>query len=398
MEGSTMNCKQCGESIPNGSLFCANCGSRIESVDESKHASPVVTTATTLESASETGSSPVSEAKAFVAEQSEQSVKPSTVGTISRVAFSILLGIFTFAFVVVFIALTVVRPTNIPNIIGRAEISRIIEDIGLTNEVVSEINDSIIIDISFDIDGIKDFLKRDTVSAEISKVAERYVTAITDSDFDYHITAREVVGFVRSVASDIRDEFGYRLTNEDYDMITESLNAEINLKDFRIGKLMENAGMNNAVPYLLLSVYPLIIVGVICVLLVFNIFMLNRKKVRAAFMITAIPFILSGLIYSVAGLLLGPFSGLLANSGIYNYVRVVAGIANLVLFPGIICLGIGVLTFAVYFVIKKLRKQPIVINYDAKRNKLWRMTGLITNMSLVITCAVCALLCYLNLP
>ncbi|MCL2627104.1 MAG: zinc ribbon domain-containing protein [Oscillospiraceae bacterium] len=389
-----MICKNCGETILEGAAFCANCGSKIEKtlVDENV-AEPVATApiVATIETVSNTGDEPP---PATVMELSPKSVSKRIV----RAVLSVLLALLAFVFVFTFIALLIVRPSNIPQIIATADVLVILEDTGLSDEIISDMNNSNVTGIEIDSYRLRDFLRRGNVSGEVGKIAERYVTAVMDGDYEYYISAREIVSFLRAISSDIRDEFDYRLTNEDYESITNTLNTDVNLKDYRIGKLLDDAGVDYAMPYLLLSAYPIIIIGILSTLLIFNIFMLHKRKVRAAFLIVSIPIALSGLICTVVGLLIGPFSGLFSGSGIYSFIRIASGAASAILILGLIAVMLGGLLLTVFFLIGRFRKQRPSKTDDVKIDNLWRITALISNVSMMVLCFSLSLICYLNLP
>ena len=439
-------CIRCGAANSEGSVFCGYCGNKFDDVSAAEtianpsyathidaaaatvpestadmtaaaYTSPVVEAAPAVDAAPVAYAAPVVDAAPDAYADPVNNATPDTYAIpdltaqfnqipehapmmpAARIALSTLFGILLFVFVSIFIALTAVRPANIPRIVEQADISLIAEEAGLDEEIINEINDTISNHIQVDIDSVKDFLRRDTVSAEVAKVAERYAAAFVDGDFDYHMTSREIISFIRSIAPDIRDEFDYRLTNEDYDAISEALREEVDLRDFRVGRLLEDAGVENfAMPFILLSVYPLIIVGILCIIFISDIFLVNRRKVRSALLISGIPLALSGLIFTAAGVFFNSIAGLFGNSEIGNYIGFAGGLANLFLLPGLICFAIGVLCIVAFFVIRTIKKLHQPKSSQKLSPKFWRFAVLIANGCALILCLVFSLVLYLNLP
>ena len=398
-----MICRNCGETINEGFAFCGSCGNKVaespvatETI--SANTAPVAVETATVLSISGTGAEPVSDANEELASPPVPQPPASTAKRTAKAILAVMLGVSGFAFIFVFIALTVVRPGNIPNILVGSDITRILEETGLSEEIINGINDSKLSGINVDIDSLKDFIRRKNVANEVGNVAERYVSAVTDGDFDYYLTSREIVSFLRAIASDIRDEFDYRLTSDDYDYIANSLTTDVNLKDYRVGVLLDDADIDVTIPYLLLSVYPFLIICFICVLLVFNIFLLYRNRVRTAFSIASIPFILSGLLCLITGLLIGPFSGLFSGTELYGLLRAAAGIAGLLIMPGLICLGIGVIFLVAFIFIEKKWKQYQPESPSEKNKKVWRCIGLTTNSAVLIACSIFTVLFLIDLP
>jgi len=110
-----------------------------------------------------------------------------------------------------------------------------------------------------------------------------------------YISPGEIVSLLKNVESDIYDVFGYKMTDADYNSIAASLIESDDLKEYRIEKILRDADMAVSFPYMLLSPYPLIVTGILCLLLFFDIFLFYRKKPGGAFLTAGIPLVLSGL-------------------------------------------------------------------------------------------------------
>jgi hypothetical protein len=298
----------------------------------------------------------------------------------------------TFALLSVSLALFFVRPANVPEIVKSVDFAVIIEQMDLSDEIIDNANKSGY-NLDIDIDDMKQFLKRENVSAEIGNATEKLVSAIQDGDYSYYLDSDEIIGLLKSVETDIRDEFDVSLTDEDYDSITKAL-EKTELEDYRVGKLMEEAKIDTAVPYLLFSGYPLLVVAFLCTLFVFDIFLVNRGGIHAAFLAVGIPIALSGALFASVGLFPGAlFGGLLG-----DYTGMVVGVAGLIAPIGIIVLAVGILAIVAFFVIRPLRKRLPPKNPGKSNTKTWRLVGLVANTSLLLASLVFALLLYLGMP
>jgi hypothetical protein len=379
-------CTNCGVTVHEGIIFCVNCGSRVEQTDD----------AVTVGETRENTAVPGVDNKMPVNADTVLS-PPSIPGKIAKAVLSVVLGVLLFLLLFIFVALTIVSPASIPQILATADISVILEEIGLLDDLIDGINSSRSVDIKVDIYSMKDFLERSNVSDELGKIAQRYATAITDGDFNYYLSEREIVGVLRTLSADIRDEFDYRLTSADFDSITDALYTEVNLRDYRIRNLLEDAGVDLTVPYVLLSMLTLIIVGILNALLIFNIFTLHRMKIHMAFLNIGIPIAVLGLKLTAAGVLIGFFSVLFSGSEIYDIVRVASGFAKVLVIPGLIVLLIGCLSFVAFFLIRKFRKKSSSKDLRKPSSKVWRNIVLITNLAVIFTCFILAILLLMGL-
>jgi len=319
--------------------------------------------------------------------------------TLSKTALSLLLSLFLFAFILAFILLTAARPGSAANAVKKADITWLLEETDIGNVIIDGLNASSLIKIEVDASVINRFLRRENVATEVGRVAEGYARAIAEANYDYYMSSRDITNFLRAVAPDIHDEFGIDLTDADYGVISDSVNNYVDLRDYSIGKLLGNTGMDAATPYMLLSVYPLIIAGLLGILVLFDIFLVHRKRIRTAFLFTGISLALSGVICFLAAMLFGPYSGLFSSSSFYGIVKMIVGVASSLAIPGLICLATGVISIAAFAVINKKRAQDIM-QMDSGRSdtKIWRITGLITNASILLISSAFTLLFFLNMP
>ena len=293
---------------------------------------------------------------------------PSPIGATVKALLTVLLVVLAFVAITVLNALTILRPANIANAIAEADVSWLLDEIGLSEGIVDIVNRTTVPEYApgvgnVDISGVTNFLRRENVKKELGKAVDGYVSAFVEGDYSHYITAEEIVGSLKALSPDMRNEFGVTLTDDDYKAIADMLNRN-ELEAYSLNSLLNELNKANvgfAMPYDRLSsiisnvfsVYPLIIVSIICVVLGLSIFLLHRKRVRLAFLYIGIPTVLSGLMYMAVGLL-GPFSGMVRNGGLYSAARFFSGFSNYAFSVGSVCLAIGLASFLVYFAMGSL--------------------------------------------
>lgn len=396
-----MICTQCGEPVSSDLAFCTNCGCMVDNASgtaEVDHANTEQQDIVQIESTPIVKQSEVSADDVKISSQFVERSAYSSIKKISLVSVSILFSIILLASIIIFFAFLMVRPKSIHTVITQTDIIGILDKSGLINEIIKNVYD-IGYDINdIDIYSIEAFIDRVSVREELGKVVDRYILAIKEKDLNYHITSKEIIDFLKAIAPDIRDVFGYKLTSDDYSATIDSDIFSETLSQFKVGVLLDRANADIAIPYILFSLYPLIVAGILCVTLLFNIFLLNRKNISGAFLCIGIPITIAGLLLSVVGLLFGPLSGLLSGSELYSVAIISNGYAYLSVYTGLICLGFSIITFeAIYFTARMRKKQlSAQSSSDAKPLRVWRNAGIIVNTSSLIVCSVLAVICLLD--
>ena len=327
---------------------------------------------------------------------------PSTAATITRVFLSVILGIFCFAFILIIVALVSVRPGNIPDIVAGADVTWVLEETDIGEVVVEGLNQSDFIEKNIDIDTIKDFINRENVAAEFGLIAEKYAQAIADGEFDYYLNSKEIVDSIKAIAPEIYEEFGASFTDEDFDLIADSIDEFVDLKEFSVAQVMEQSSVDVAVPHAIFSAYPLIIASLLCALVIIDIILLQRKKAGNALLAIGIPVSASGLVFLTFGLFIGPLTGLIAGNPVYGAFRLATGMTAAMLILGFVFLVLGVAAIILFSVAKKTRERRQLMTPDTQGGNTWGgntwiVIGLTTNLSMLTACAFLSLLFYLNL-
>ncbi|MCL2628243.1 MAG: hypothetical protein FWD44_06075 [Oscillospiraceae bacterium] len=334
---------------------------------------------------------------AMFSEELETTIPPQKspiIRVVAKTSLTVLLCIFGFVAFIVLAALSRINPENISTIIKSANTSKMMSIVDINDEVIDEINSSLIIDIEITANHIESLLNCENVIYYLGSEIEKFAVAISNGDGDFYLSTTDITGFLRSIRSDIHQEFEYWLTDEDFESIASALNEQVNLQDYSIGAILQQADISMIMAFMLFSVHPLIIAGILSVFFLLNIFLLQRKRIRTAFLSIAISLLLAGLAYIIASLFVGPFSGIFGDAA--RYIRIFPGLTIQLLIPGLILVTVGMIPLAAFFIIRAIIKNKTISFRIGNKAKVWHIAGLISNGVLLVILLAFILLCYLD--
>jgi hypothetical protein len=325
--------------------------------------------------------------------------KPSFAKSFFKAIISVFLSLLLFTFVTVFTLFLSLRPEKIPEIIAQADIAALFEQLGLSERAAQEANLSLQLGKEIDEGDIGDLLERSAVQEEIAAAVGEYILAAAEGDYGYYPSNRDVVNFLEEVASDIRSEIDYELSDYDYEVIKALLVEYDTLSLFSIENLLTDNGVDFALPYVLLSFNVLLIAAVLCFLVVANIFLLHRNRVRNAFLNAGIPLLLCGILFVMLSFVLEIVSGVFAGNVSLVISCLSASLASALFLPGLVCGAVGIaflLVFAIISIVKKLLKSQR--QSEIKNRAAWRLVGLAVNLVGLVVCGVLFFVCLQNAP
>ena len=252
-----------------------------------------------------------------------------------------LLSLLSMLFISTFLFLAVIRPGNIENFIGNTDITWVLEQTAVGEQVFGALENFPAYQyVPIEADEIDEFLQRENVTGELANVLGGFVYAFIEGNLDHHVTPNEIVHIARNLEPEIEDHFGYRMTENDFQILETTLN-NMDLEAFTIGRAIDETGMNIGLVSNAFSIYPLIILGVLSVMSLLTIFAVNGRNIPKALRAVGITILLPGLFYFPLGLILlslpNLFSGVM-----YMAVRFMGGPATLMMQYGIICVIIGI--------------------------------------------------------
>lgn len=283
--------------------------------------------------------------------------KAGLLRSVGRNTASIALCIVVFALLCACFALYILRDTIVsaPDLIVKTDLSRIADKTGLTETVLEQINPRVLQEYRIDAESVDKLLSRSGINDALSTVVSDYIDAIRDGDLSYHISARDLVRLLKRYESLIRDEFGYVITDRDYELIEEYLRDVVELEEYSAGALLEIAEVPAELPTLAVSPLPLITAAILCAVLIFDVFAVNRKRIRCAFMHLGVTAGLAGVAYTLVSFILpGMVPSVLRNI----IFAPPLDISLRILIFGVTALVAGILSIVVYVLIHILAKTP----------------------------------------
>ena len=274
-----------------------------------------------------------------------------------KAALSILLGLLLFATVFTMVAYLVLRPENMGRIVEEADIASALDDAGIAQQIASEAN-RLIADrglekygISYsEADGslpvseedVKEFLKNDSIKAEMRKLAYDYIEAALAGDYAYHIQSNDVVSFVQAISPEVYDKFGYRLTDDDYGAIADYVGQSVDLDSYSVGSIMDAGNEAGHVQRVLFSEYPFIICVILSALFALDAIVLHRRNIRLAFLNIGVPAVVAASVYVSIGVAAGSLIGALGGESLGALSALASGVSAIAFSYGLACGGIGV--------------------------------------------------------
>jgi hypothetical protein len=326
----------------------------------------------------------------------------------ASVTLSIFLGILLFAFVSCLVALAIVRPSNLPKAAAGAEIAWILDDAGVSEMVCNELRwISSISNSGFeyaptrgfakafnriDSDDLSALLRKRSVKTELGNVVGLYVDALAKGRWNYQISTKELINALKAIAPDVRDEFGYKLSNDDYKSLTKYVNAFRLPEEGRMDVLLGDA---EGIVYVLTTAFPSLIFGLLILLSVFNIFILHRKNFQALFLNLGFPVAISGVIFVAIWLAVGPLCFALGRDAEILFSRYLPWVVKMFLLAGLIALAVGIVLI-ICSVLANMAAARLGSRRAAEAPQFGGFQAILivvaTNVILVVSCGIVALI------
>jgi hypothetical protein len=307
---------------------------------------------------------------------------------ILKVMLSLLLGIMTLVSVSAFILLTIFRQNNVEDFAREIDPVWVIEDMGLQGVIAEHLNDIPHFYPVFDANGVEEFLKRDTVANELDDIVDGYLSAFFIGDLEHHVTYNDLMAITKRLEPDIYEQFGIELTNEDYWILSITLDRDELYESFSISHIIEQEGIEILYLDYLYSTYLLAALGILCVLFIFNIFIVYWKSVAGSLLVVGIPVSLAGLLLAIVGTIAVQYITNLDQS-LSTVARFVESPANLlyqrgmyVAVGGVALIVISIALFILLRVIKKRQSESIS---GGKKSKVRLFVGIGVNAALAAT-------------
>jgi len=269
---------------------------------------------------------------------------------------SAVLCIMLFIFSCAFLALFVVRAENTARLIKNIDITGYLANTDIAYYIVHQINALPFNDAEISFTDVENFIMNEAVIEEIGDVVVGYARALARGDMDHHLTPDDIINIAQNLDDEIYELFDHRMTEAEYELLARTLDDVIDFRGLSVGGIIEDVedfGVDTTFPRLILSSYLLWGAGILCAVTLFIIFMHHRRKISNAFLGAGITIILSGLVFIVAGVIVGSYPEMLSEA-LYRFTRFTDGLVFLVTRYGMITAAVGVLSVAVSLVLKIL--------------------------------------------
>ena len=263
-----------------------------------------------------------------------------------------LLGFMTFIFMCVFIPLLALRPMNVGNMVRHSDVSLVLEETGMSYEIVETLNELDFLENEIDVRNVEIFLSSPAVSNEIGRVMDDYARAIARGDLDHHLTSADLVDIARNLEPEVSDMLDHQMTEADFRELAEVLDDMIEFSDLRAEYILEDLDVEVPVQVLFVSVYLVWGVGILCAATVLLIFVHHRRWIADGFRAAGVPIMLPGFLFFMIGLMFNLYPQIL-EEWLYEMAAFIAGPAYLLMMYGAAFAALGVLSSIIGFILNR---------------------------------------------
>ncbi len=323
---------------------------------------------------------PMPSAANEVKPKKEKPIKKKTGRRVLNAVLSVLLSIIFFALCAVLLAVLSLRSVlNLDLgdvVIGNIEVTDItIDDMSLpdyleeqineaysdieSSEEYSEILGGLWIDEDSYSETIEALLSEDYMKEFVGDLINDIADAMLDADGESEISSAEIEAFLTDNADDISEVIGYEFTDENIALIVDYIEENVDISDIRDDVITEDYSVIITYINFAGSTLALIIVIALMAFFAIQVFLLNGKNVTSSMMYLAVPTLIAGIIFSLAGLFCPLFAGTvneLLPIGENVYRALFEAIMYCIAIPGLIALGIGMVIIILVSIISTVRR------------------------------------------
>jgi len=221
---------------------------------------------------------------------------------------SVILGLLMLILVCVFLLLLAVRSISTARVIQDTDIAWVLEETGVSNEIVDQINRLPFVEDRVDIRDVDAFIRNDVVSREISRALGGYLAAFAEGDLSHHITQGEVLYIVRNLEPELNNMFGHQMTEADHERLSRALDDAVDFRRLSIGNLMDEADVDLTIPQFAASGNLLILVGILCIVTLLLMVLHHRRTLSDVLKNAGVPIMLAGLVCFLLGFVISSYT------------------------------------------------------------------------------------------
>jgi len=267
-----------------------------------------------------------------------------------------LLCILAVVLLCVLLVLLLLRAVNIPAVIRNTDITAVLEETGLSYEIMDYIDDLVYIESQPGqyTEHIEKFLTSAAVSREVGGIVDDYAKEFARGNLDYHMTSADIMGAARNLEPELDDLIGHRLTEAEYAHIEKTLNDNIEFRNMSVGVLLDEMDIEPVIPFIHFSAYLVWVALFLCAFLLITIYVHHRQNASAALRAVSVPIIISGAVFLLAGALFSIYPELYGYA-VYNMSIYLGGVAHVVRLYGFAFIAVGVIFILIAAAVKIIK-------------------------------------------
>lgn len=388
-------CENCGAKCDADAMFCENCGNRLDS-DEKAPVTEAAAAPVKIKTDDKPAPPPAPTEKP---EAPAESVKPAAVVTVMEkpasqptaapaersssarivsLIVSILLSALIFFNIVsgvgVLIVQSLISEENIRSLCDDTDLSDLrvgnlinfdgLEDVSdgstLPQWISANLDPVAVSKYGMTADGVAEILEKSTLKDFVRDNLLEAAAYMRGDEADASITVDEMIKLLEDNADVIYNATGYKFIDEDYDNFRAFLKDSGAFEDSDTLSLASDGGLSVRGIRLGMSVYALVILGVITLVMIIILFILNRQTLRSVLLYTGIPLTLAGLFFTVCGIGAGLFTELACSDSGFDVrfaEKTVGTVRTTMILSGLCALLTGAVLIIIFVIAVCLKKR-----------------------------------------
>jgi len=330
-----------------------------------------------------------------------------------------LLCILAVIFLCILFVLLLLRAVNIPTVIRNTDINAVLEETGLSQEIMNYMEDLLYIESDagaynehideyineygeyydeyaeyydeyseyydeyadtdayagvtgdypeLKIADVEKFLTSAAVSREVGGIVDDYAREFTQGNLDYHMTSADIMTAVRNLEPELEDLIGRRLTEAEYAYIEKTLNDNVEFRNLSVGTLLDEMDIDPMIPFIQFSAYLIWIALFLCAFLLIIIYVHHRQNASAALRAVSVPIIISGTIFLLAGALFSIYPELYGYT-VYDMAIYLGGVAHVVRLYGLAFIAVGAIFILISVAVRIINDRNQMAGQPVQRRR-----------------------------
>jgi hypothetical protein len=301
---------------------------------------------------------PVSNVSETVINDGATTLKPYKSRTVLSVVLCIFLCVFAFITPALFSVYDYLN-NDVPVVIENINILELAEeaDLDIVDEIKYNVPKQYLSYYNVKNSDVEETLEKVKLT-EAVKIYNGYLAAFKEGNEKYEIKPRNIVAIVEDNEKLIEKQYGYSFNENTYLKLQGRIEDNYYWSDTSVHNFLKEADVAVWIPQVILASYPYIISFILLLICFAAILFFNIKRLRCLLLVS-IPFLISGLFYTIFSFIVSElYSG--QYSGFYR--EFIAPLKSDLRICGLALLFLGVISLAVYIIVKKLLSKKVAGN------------------------------------